>query len=271
MAKWHKVIFGELSWKRLGKSIVSIYLILMIMAVSAGNYFIFVPPEPSYTKQSPNISILEHESESIALLYLPAKDNYPTLLWSHGNAEDLGYARPLLEAFNSAGFGILAYDYPGYGASSGESSDTSVYRSIDAVHEHALHELNLKNDQIIAVGQSIGSGPSCYLAEKEELAGLVLITPLTSVYRVAFKYPIFPKDRFPNIKRIPNISTPLMVIHGDQDTIIPQSHGKILAKLHSGKTTFHSLQGRGHNDISGSTYEEIDAYIQLFMAFSKAL
>ena len=96
---------------------------------------------------------------------------------------------------------------------------------------------------------------------------MVLITPLTSVYRVAFKYPIFPGDRFPNIDRIKDISIPLMVIHGDNDEVIPQSHGKALIEAHQGKNIFHDLKRRGHNDIYGDTPEEIQAFIQLFLEF----
>ncbi|MFC5049511.1 alpha/beta hydrolase [Rubritalea spongiae] len=273
MANWKKIVFGELSWKRLAKSIISVYTIIMVVAVAFGDHFIFVPPEPSYSEKSPNISTLPltHSEVTIAVLYLPAKKEMPTLLWSHGNAEDLGYARPLLDAFHSKGFGILAYDYPGYGISTGESSDLSVYDSIDSVFHYALNHLKLPQNKIIAVGQSVGSGPACYLAENKDLAGLALITPLTSVYRVAFKYPIFPRDRFPNIKRMPQISEPLMIIHGDQDEVIPQTHGKALAQAYVGTPIFYDLSGKGHNDIAGTTYQEIDSYIQLFVDFSKDL
>ncbi|MGJ8674225.1 alpha/beta hydrolase [Rubritalea sp.] len=272
MANWKKLVFGELSWKRLGKSIVSIYLILLVVAVAFGDYLIFAPPEPSYTANSPDISTISSDDGSeLAVLYLPAGKEMPTLLWSHGNAEDLGFARPLLELFHAKGFGVLAYDYPGYGISTGETSEISVYAAINSVYAYGLRDLNLPPHKIIAVGQSVGSGPACYLAENKDLAALVLITPLTSVYRVPFHYPIFPRDRFPNIKRIPKISEPLMIIHGDQDTIIPQSHGSELASAHKGINVFHGLKGRGHNNIAGDTHQEVDEYVELFKIFSEGL
>ena len=69
-----------------------------------------------------------------------------------------------------------------------------------------------------------------------------------SINRIPFKINPFPYDRFPNIKRIANVSCPLLVIHGDQDMVIDQSHGKAVYEKHPGKKVFHNAKGLGHND-----------------------
>ncbi|MEO1856687.1 MAG: alpha/beta hydrolase [Rubritalea sp.] len=272
MSKWKTFLIGELSWKRLAKSFISIYVILLVIAVSLGDYLIFVPPTPNYTAESAHITLIEgSESDSkLATYYRPAKPGMPTLLWSHGNAEDLS-STSFLNLFHQAGFGIYAYDYPGYGLSDGSPSDRSCYGAIERAYEDLTGTHKIPSKDLILVGQSVGSGPTTYLATQKSAAAMVLITPLTSIYRVAFKYPIFPRDRFPNIERIKNITLPLMLIHGDQDEVIPQSHGKALVSAHKGKHVFHSLEGRGHNDIYGDSPEEIEAYIQLFLDFSQSL
>jgi len=272
MSKWKKYLIGELSWKRLLKSIVSIYVMLLIIAVSLGDYLIFVPPEPTYTEQSEHIILIEgsEANSELATYYRPAKPGMPTLLWSHGNAEDLS-ATSFIDLFHQAGFGIYAYDYPGYGLSDGSPSDRSCYAAIERAYDDLSFTHKVTSKDLIFVGQSVGSGPTTYLATKKPAAGMVLIAPLTSIYRVAFSYPIFPCDRFPNIDRIKDITIPLMVIHGDKDQVIPQSHGKTLIAAHTGKHIFHDLKGRGHNDIYGDSPEEIQAFIQLFLDFTQTL
>ena len=194
----------------------------------------------------------------------------PTLLWSHGNAEDLSNTF-FLELFHQAGFGVLGYDYPGYGISDGKPTEKACYHAIDKTYEYLTETLAISQSNIIIVGQSVGSGPSCYLAEKQPAKALVLITPLTSAYRVGFGYPIFPCDRFPNLSRIKNINIPLMVIHGDQDTVVPQKHGIALIEAHQATHIFHDLKGRGHNDISGHTIKEIENYLNLFVELNNSL
>ena len=85
-----------------------------------------------------------------------------------------------------------------------------------------------------------------------------------------FHYSIFPCDPFPNLNRIHEIALPLMVIHGDNDQIIPQKHGLALVEAHRGASVFHDLKGRGHNDISGSTQQQRVEYLQLFTDFASA-
>lgn len=272
MSKWKKYLIGELSWKRLLKSIVSIYLVLLVIAVSLGDYFIFLPPEPTYTEQSKHITLIDgNETNSkLATYYRPAKPGMPTLLWSHGNAEDLS-TTSFIDLFHQAGFGIYGYDYPGYGLSDGSPSDRTCYTAIERAYDDLTNNYKVANKNLILVGQSVGSGPTTYLATKKPAAGMILINPLTSIYRVAFRFPIFPRDRFPNIDRIKDITIPLMVIHGENDQVIPQSHGKALIAAHTGKNIFHDIKGRGHNDIYGGSPEEIQAFIQLFLDFAQTL
>lgn len=82
--------------------------------------------------------------------------------------------------------------------------------------------------------KTIGSGPSCYLAErlaKEgiSIGGLILQSPFLSVYRIAFNFRCtFPGDMFPNVDRVPNICCPVLIIHGIKDEIVPFWNGEDL-------------------------------------------
>ncbi len=95
----------------------------------------------------------------------------------------------------------------------------------------------------------------CYLLKP---AGLVLIAPFTSVFRVAFPFPLFPRDRFQNLKLICEMDTPLLVIHGENDEVIPVSHGRTLVSASAAvDKVFISISDAGHNDLFEVAGDEI--------------
>ncbi|MGJ8677968.1 MAG: alpha/beta hydrolase [Akkermansiaceae bacterium] len=250
MSKWKKYLLGEWSWSRPLKSLAFIYLTLLVVALAFSNKLIFPIPPAGYNHDTENISILmTPDGTGISTFYFAAEETMPTILWSHGNAEDIGYLADVFNIFIAEGFGIFAYDYPGYGISEGEPSEEGCYTAVQTAWDHMTTKLSIPKQQIIVYGQSVGSGPATWLVAREEAAALVLVAPFLSAFRVATRVPIFPNDPFKNIHEIKNVEEPLLVIHGDQDKVIAQWHGKKLYHLHSGEKTFISIRGAGHNDI----------------------
>ncbi len=247
---WKKTLIGKWSWKRPFQSLFSIYGVLGVVAVFFADRIIFVPPVPSYDGGLKGLIRLHTRAgEEIAALHYPAAPGMPTLLYSHGNAEDLGQATDLYQEWHDLGFGVCAYDYPGYGESTGMATESSCERAIHSVWEY-LKESGLKPGALVIVGRSVGSGPSTWLASHIQPAGLALIAPFTSVYSVPFRAAIFPNDRFQNLKLIRNTRTPLLVIHGENDEVIPPSHGRNLVDASpASDKTFSLIRGAGHNDL----------------------
>jgi abhydrolase domain-containing protein 17 len=264
---WKRIVLGRWSWWRPLQSLVMIYLLLVLVAVFLADGIIFIPPSPSYAADSPEIVWLStSKGESIALLHLEAAPGQPTLLYSHGNAEDLGDSDPLYRAWHAEGLGVAAYDYPGYGHSTGRPTEASCQRAIQAVWDH-LTGSGVAASSIVLVGRSIGSGPSTWLASRENPAGLVLISPPTSAFAVRIPVPILPRDRFPNLKLIRRIDTPLLVIHGGRDAIIPPAHGRRLYEASpAGDKTHRLIPEAGHNDLFAVAGDEI---IGLVAGFSR--
>ena len=88
---------------------------------------------------------------------------------------------------------IMAYDYTGYGKSNGVPNEDSCYTDIEAAFQYLLEIRRLQPEQIVLYGRSLGSGPSCYLAQKtaregNSVGGLILQSPLLSAYRVALDF-----------------------------------------------------------------------------------
>src|SRR5215813_11040539 len=93
------------------------------------NRIIFQPPPPTYRLSSEVLSF-SSDGIKIAAVYLKNPDAAYTILYSHGNAEDLGTIRPILEELRIMGFSAFAYDYRGYGLSAGTSSEKTTYHDI---------------------------------------------------------------------------------------------------------------------------------------------
>jgi len=262
---WRKILIGTWSWKRPFISLLSTYLLLSIFAAFFINRIIFMPPPSSYSPDLPGlVRVPTAAAEQIAILHLPAAPTMPTILYSHGNAEDLGHAADLYDQLQQRGFGLVAYDYPGYGQSSGTPSQQSCQRAIQTVWDH-LRAAGVSADSIILVGRSVGSGPSTWLAAKQQPAGLILISPFTSIHAVRIPIPIFLGDKFPNLKIISRTSTPLLVIHGELDELIDSSHGrKLVAASPATDKAFYLVPNADHNNIFDIAAADILQHIQAF-------
>ncbi|MEM9236584.1 MAG: alpha/beta hydrolase, partial [Verrucomicrobiota bacterium] len=136
----------------------------------------------------------------------------------------------------------------------GRPSESSCERAIDAAWKYLTENQGVRPADILIVGRSVGSGPSVWLADRVEPAGLVLISPFTSTFAVrAPAHLVLPGDRFPNLKRIRGIDHPLLVIHGQDDFLIPPSHGRDLVNASpAALKRFVGVPNAGHNDLGGS-------------------
>ena len=122
----------------------------------------------------------------------------------------------------------IVYEYTGFGEANGRiPDDKSLYDDIETVYLYLTEIINVPPENIILFGRSIGSGPTCYLAEKYNVAGVILHAGLMSAVRVLFPNIrwTLPFDRFPNVNRIENVNVPTFIIHGNRDEIVPISHG----------------------------------------------
>lgn len=180
-----------------------------------------------------------------------------TILYSHGNAEDLNssfsWMRRLSRELN---VNVVGYDYTGYGLSTGIPSEHNCYSDIESVYEHLIKVKGLAPHQIVLYGRSLGSGPSCWLASKTSregnpVGGLLLHSPFTSVYRVVMNVGFtLAGDKFSNVDKIPTVACPVMICHGREDTVVPFAHG---VELHNSvppeyQAKPHWMDDVGHND-----------------------
>ncbi|HSN67760.1 MAG TPA: alpha/beta hydrolase [Thermoanaerobaculia bacterium] len=228
------------------------YAGLAAFAVLTADRQIFLPPAPSYTERDlPLLRIPTPDGGSVAGLHLPSTENAVTLLVSHGNAEDLGTLAPFLAEMRDAGFGVLAYDYRGYGLSSGpRATEASSYRDVEAVYRYAVETLAIPPRRIVLYGRSVGAGPAIHLAVSAPVGGLVVESGFTSAFVVITRVPILPFDKFTNLRKIRKVRCPVLVIHGAADEIIPPSHARALFAAAPEPKRLAIVPDAGHNDLA---------------------
>eukprot|EP00053_Salpingoeca_punica_P004463 m.49244 g.49244 ORF g.49244 m.49244 type:complete len:297 (-) comp12804_c0_seq1:360-1250(-) len=188
----------------------------------------------------------------VAAFHITVSDPLFTILYCHGNAVDLGQIAIFLASLGQQlQCDIFALDYSGYGISTGAPREANLYADIDAAFGTLRTELGVPADRIVLYGQSIGTVPTVDLASRQKVAGVILHSPLASGLRLMF--PSVSRtwccDPFPSIDKAPRIDCPTLVIHGDDDDIIPVSHGHALATACAGPVETLFIPAAGHNDI----------------------
>lgn len=239
-----------IKWWHLGKLLFLGYVICAILVSFLSDSLIYVPPKPtSFQKSADTIELAINPETTISAVYLPNPHARYTVLYSHGNAEDLGTLEPFLHDYQAHGFSIFAYDYPSYGASTGKASEKNVFAAIAAAYHYLTVTLKISPDNIIIHGHSLGCGPSIYAAGRFPAGGLILQSPFVSAYRVKTVLPLFPFDKYQNLNNINLVKIPTLIMHGTNDNVVPLWHGQTIFNALEGYKQAYWVKGAGHNNI----------------------
>jgi fermentation-respiration switch protein FrsA (DUF1100 family) len=193
-----------------------------------------------------------------------------TVLYSHGNAEDLIDVQDKLRMLSQElEVNVLGYDYQSYGLTQGECDEAACFRAVRACFAHLL-QVGADPDSIVLMGRSLGSGPTVELAMREPgIAGVVLQSPLLSVLRTALSASLAraswlrKADLFENAEKISAVSCPVFVLHGTDDRIVPHEHGVEIGRLAPNAVRHWWVEGRGHNDLHhhGDYYKKLAEFV----------
>ncbi len=254
-----RLLFGEFSWKRLMRSIIFIYAFLCFYAFFFSERLIFQPPSSSQNDTREVIKVSSANGLKISAVHFPNPQAKYTILYSHGNAEDLSGILWVMGEILESGFAVFAYDYQGYGTSQGKPSEYNSYRDIEAAYNYLTLQLGVPAKQIIVYGRSVGGGPAIDLASRQTVGGLVVESSFVSAFRVLTRIPILPFDKFVNIDKIGKVRSPVLVIHGKADEVVRFWHGEQLFGASNEPKLNFWVEGAGHNDlmdVAGDRYAE---------------
>ena len=221
---------------------------------------------PERDVPAPPAGVSEHvftttDAVRIHAWWAEVPDARATLVWSHGNGGNIAGRGTVLQGLVARGVSVLAYDYRGYGRSAGRPSEEGVYLDALAAYDH-LRMRGVPPSRLVAFGESLGGAVSVHLVSQRPCAGLVLVSPFTSLRDVARVHygPLaaLAGDRFDALGLMPTIRRPLLVAHGDQDEIVPFELGVRLFEAAAEPKRFLRVAGAHHNDVFAST-ELLDA------------
>jgi len=190
----------------------------------------------------------------LAWFAAPAHKNGKIVVYYHGNAGHIGYRAGKARYFMDAGYGVLLLEYRGFARNAGRPSEDGFYKDGRA----ALRWLEAEGytpAQYVLYGESIGSGVAVEMARAIQPRYLILEAPFTSAADVAKeKYFFLPvdllmKDRYDNIKKIANVTSSLLIVHGDEDELINQHQGRKLYEKANHPKEFVSINGGHHADL----------------------
>ena len=176
------------------------------------------------------------------------------VLLSHGNAGNIGDRVLHARLLSDAGLDVFLFDYRGYGRSEGNPDEEGTYRDARAARAAWLRQAGVDAARLVYLGESVGGAVALALAVEAPPLGLVLQSAFTSIREMGRRhYPFIPSavvpDAYPNLRRIAQLKSPLLVIHGDRDDIVPVGHGRALFDAAPPPKRLEIVRGAGHNDL----------------------
>lgn len=198
------------------------------------------------------------------------------IIFLHGNGETAVSEKYLFDRLAAQGVSVVSPDYRGYGLTNGTFSENGCYEAAHAAYDWLVAEKSATPENIIPLGYSLGSGVAVELAASRRVGGLILQTPyysgcallphwiktfgLPEDLKKGFFNRLFPaiavrravklEKSFATDSRLSRITCPVLLFHGDADTIVPVSHGeRVFAGIASPKKEFVRVSHGGHNNF----------------------
>jgi fermentation-respiration switch protein FrsA (DUF1100 family) len=240
--------------------IAGLYCFLAIGMYTFQRKLIYYPDPTHYTPAEVGLSGVREVNlqtpDGVKLVAWESKParGQPTLLYFHGNAGGLAGRAERIRRFANDGLGVLMLAYRGYGGSEGSPSEAAFIADAQLAYDYLVKE-GTQPRQIVAYGESLGTGVAVQLAASRQVGGVILDAPYTSLADIGEElYPFIPvrlflTDRFASDQHIAGIHAPLLIMHGDRDRTIPLALGQRLFAVAPEPKQMRIIKGAGHSDI----------------------
>jgi len=223
------------------KKMYILFLVILVSLVyffaSLGLYIfqrdlLYHPTENNYGDDKLTVNIQEVKiitDDNIDLLaWYHNKDinKFKTILFLHGNAGSLENRIHKINHFEDMNINFLLLSWRGFSGNIGKPTEKGLYQDARSAVKWLVKQ-GVIEENIIIYGESLGTGITTEIAQNKNFAGIILETPFTSMVAAGkSKYPIFPiklllKDKYESDKKIKNIKSPVLIMHGEEDQIVP--------------------------------------------------
>lgn len=237
--------------------LASAYVTLIALIYAFQSHLVYFPS--TNMNISPKTVGLEYESiifesndkTKLHAWYIPKKDVKTTLFFLHGNAGNISHRLDSIKLFNSLGMNVFIFDYRGYGKSEGSANEQNTYDDARSAWDYLLKNKNVKAEDIIIFGRSLGGAIAANLGSTLKPKGIILESTFTTAKEFTSDvYPFVPEFsihfKYETTKYLKDINYPILVVHGEDDNIIPFKHGQAVFKNANEPKTFIKIRG-DHN------------------------
>ena len=260
---------------------LAVLLVLLVIAVGVRHMsfldqmMVYFPERDLSAKPSDlglafeDVSLTAADGTKLRGWHVPGESR-TTLLWLHGNAGNISHrVDNIAMLVRITGFGVFIIDYRGYGRSEGRPSEKGLYMDAEAAFEHMTTDLGLDPEEdIVLFGRSLGVGVAVEMATRHRVRSVVVESGFTSVREMskssgmgALSILLLPliDARYDSLSKIGSALSPVMVIHGDRDNMVPFEMAEKLFAAASEPKRFYPIPGASHNDTyvaGGEAYFE---------------
>ena len=231
-------------------SIIIAYIVVIIFVYFYQRNLLYHPSENNYQNDTIQFNYQEifiKVNDEIKLKsWIINKDlkNFKTLVFFHGNAGDLSNRIYKLNELDKLDINILLISWRGFSGNEGYPTEKNLYEDAEAAIKW-LNKKKVSDSQIILYGESLGTGVAVEIGAKNNFNSIILESPFTSIENSAkIYYPYLPvrfllKDRYDSISKIKKINSPILIMHGKKDDIVPFFMGKkLFEKANSPKDSY---------------------------------
>jgi uncharacterized protein len=236
---------------------LGLFVLVLVVAATALLYaqqrrLIFPAPAQYPQAAPPGLRLVSTQTDDglrLSAFYRAAQPGQRTILFFHGNGDNLLGAIEATRGPAANGNGLLLVEYRGYGGNPGSPGEAGLYRDGEAAMRW-LNDAGVAARDVIVVGNSIGSGPATEMALRHDVAALMLVSGFSSLPDVVGEaMPFVPRalvrDRFDNADKLARVKAPVFLMHGDADTLVTPAN---LTRLRRARpdATVALVAGAGH-------------------------
>ncbi len=262
--------------KKLPYRLLFYLVVVLIFAMPARtaleHHFLYFP-EPHHEATPASVGLTYEEvvfqsSDGLRLngWLVPGLANAPVVLFCMGNAGNISHRLDTLKLLHDLGVAVFILDYRGYGLSEGKASEQGTYHDLSG----ALTMLNKRGwsaDRIVIFGRSLGAAIGLEAALRFPPAGLIMESAFTSITAMGrHHYPLINRllgwligAKYDNLKKISGLERPLLLIHGQNDSVCPPSMAEELYARAPREKQLLWISGADHNNgfiVGGESYRQ---------------
>jgi len=215
----------------------------------------YILPSEALPPGTEEVFLETEDGVRIQALHLREPSSDTITVYFHGNAGNIYHRLDDYQHLRRLGTSVFAVSYRGYAKSRGWPHEAGIYRDGRAAFDHVTKKMGIPPSRVFILGRSIGSTVATDLAQDKDIAGLILVSPLSNARDQAtamglgFASPLA-GEAFENGAKIKHLKAPLLVIHGTRDQTVPIGLGRKVFDAAVGRKSFREIEGAGHNDLS---------------------